>query len=106
MATRYSGNATIRIHFTEMDDYGVSISAGGRNVYRGTVGAPAVGFGPGVAYDSSEAFDETARAALSFAIAEAEENGAGDAIQPEPDAEGAGWAISRRRKYYPKDSTP
>lgn len=46
MATRYCGNA------------------------RGTIGAPASGFGPGVAYDSPAAYDTTARAALAFADAD------------------------------------
>lgn len=67
MAIRYSGNATIRLTYRDQGDYKVTIAVGGRNVWRGAVGAPASGFGEGIAYDGPEAYDATARAALAFA---------------------------------------
>lgn len=92
MATRYSGNATIRMVYQDSGDYACTVSVAGRNVWTGTVGAPAVGFGDGIAYDSPDAYDETARAALAFA----EDETGGDAIQPDW-AEGSGERIIRRK---------
>ena len=91
MAIRYSGNATIRVTYRDSGDYACSVSVAGRSVWSGTVGAPASGFGPGVAYDSPEAYDSTARAALAFA----EEDTGGDAIQPDWE-EGSGERQIRR----------
>lgn len=71
---RYSGRAVITLRFVERDEggdqfvYPYSVSVGGKSVARGTVSAPRSGFGRGVAYDSAKAFDESARAALSFAM--------------------------------------
>jgi hypothetical protein len=75
-AIRYIGNVSIRIEYTgnATDDYVCTLrgrtSDGGPTVTgkcKVTVRAPAAGFGPGIAYDSPEAFDSTARAALAFA---------------------------------------
>lgn len=92
MAIRYSGNATIRVVYRDSGDYACTVSVAGRNVWTGTVGAPAVGFGVGIAYDSPEAYDEAARAALAFA----EDDTGGDTIRPDC-AEGSGVCIFRRK---------
>ena len=72
MARRFSGNATIYLSYTDRGDYRVTIGVEGRDAWRGRVNPPAAGFGPGIAYDSSEAYDQTARAAIAFAEADRE----------------------------------
>lgn len=63
MARRYCGGILIRIHLEDSNgEYLCSLPG-----WQHYVGAPARGFGPGVAYDSPTAFDQTARAAISFA---------------------------------------
>jgi hypothetical protein len=66
MATRYSGEAVIRVAYTDAGDYRCTVSCGGHSETF-TVVAPAAGFGAGVAYDAPRAYDATARAALAFA---------------------------------------
>jgi hypothetical protein len=67
MATRYSGNATIRVVYLDHLTYQCRVSVDGRSVWHGWIGPPERGFGPGIAYDSPRAYDSTARAALAFA---------------------------------------
>ena len=71
MATRYSGNLRISVLFDDRGDYRAGVTDGKRR-WRGRVGAPAAGFGTGVAFDSPRAYDDVARAALSFADNETE----------------------------------
>lgn len=72
-ATRYCGKLRIVIAYRDdsrQDYYDCRVSvdrARGGKVLRFPVMPPAAGFGPGIAYDSSEAFDRTAAAAVSFA---------------------------------------
>ena len=80
MAKRYSGNATIRLTYDDSVQsingagfYRVTIAVAGRSVWSGIVNPAPAGFGPGIAYDSPLAYDDTARAALAFAVAEYEE---------------------------------
>ena len=91
MATRYSGDLKISVVYDDSrrdDVYRVSISRDGRNVWRGQIGPPASGFGPGIGYDSAQAYDRTAHAALSFAD---DEIGIGDAAEMTE----SGWRIRR-----------
>lgn len=71
MAVRYCGNARIRVLYRDEGDYRCSVSVEGVRLWRGFVSPPAAGYGPGISYDSPEAYDLTARAALAFAEHEA-----------------------------------
>lgn len=69
-AIRYCGDHVIRVDYMDNlpgDYYRCRISLDGTHLCAITVRAPASGFGPGVAYDSSEAFDSTTLAAIAFA---------------------------------------
>jgi hypothetical protein len=70
MAKRRSGNAVVRLRYDDIGNYETRVAVEGRNVWTGTLHPPMAGFGPGIAYDSPEAYDQTARAALAFAIDE------------------------------------
>lgn len=70
MATRYSGDLKINVTYRDRGDYACTIALHGINAWKGTVRPPAMGFGPGIAYDSPEAYDSVARAAVAFAIDE------------------------------------
>lgn len=71
MAKRYIGDAVVTIKYhdatsTRQDDYRGTVSAGGYSWrFDGLRAAPA-GFGPGIGYDSPEAYDEMAKSAVSF----------------------------------------
>lgn len=67
MATRYSGNLQVSVVYDDQNFYRTSVSRSGKLLWRGRVNPAPAGFGPGVAYDSPEAYDEVARTALSFA---------------------------------------
>jgi hypothetical protein len=95
MATRYSGNVTVRLKYTHE-------SPDGRSVYAGSVttkhsgkryswrfddlqsGVGGVSSGKGYAYasDSPEAYDEMARSALSFATYYTSMNRSDDEDEP------------------------
>lgn len=75
MAKRYSGDLQISVIYDDRDFYRVAVSRGGKLLWRGRVRPPAAGFGRGIAYDSPEAYDDTARAALSFMQNEFDEGG-------------------------------
>lgn len=63
MAKRYSGRATVTIRLTPRDEYIANVSVGGRNVYTLVTLPPP---GSRLAIDSPAAYDDVARAALSF----------------------------------------
>lgn len=70
MAKRYCGEVTIELYYRDDKpdpDYRarVSCTRGYRVI---VVKPPGVGYGDGVAYDSPEAYDRAAHAALSFAM--------------------------------------
>lgn len=67
MAKRYSGNLQISVVYDDHGHYRTSVSSGGKLLWRGTVNPAPAGFGPGVAYDSSQAYDEVASSAVAFA---------------------------------------
>jgi len=67
MAKRYSGDLQISVTYDDRNFYRTSVSRGGKLLWRGTVNPAPVGFGPGVAYDSPQAYDEVASSALAFA---------------------------------------
>ena len=93
MAERFSGDLKINVEYDDRGFYRTSVSREGRVLWRGRVRPPAAGFGRGVAYDSPEAYDETARAALSFAD---DEKQAGDSAE----TIGSGWKIRRVPRYW------
>jgi hypothetical protein len=99
MAKRYSGNLTITCTLRDQGDYRCTVTpttGRSKTVY---VGAPAVGFGPGVAYDSPKAYDESAHAAISFALDE------GLGGEPEYNESGSGYKLHRSPpSYYKKPS--
>lgn len=70
MAKRTIGNLTVsmRIDDSTGEHYFCRVSIKGtRTAWTGRVGAPRVGFGAGVAYDSTRAYDAIAQAAVAFA---------------------------------------
>ncbi len=67
MAKRYSGSLQINVTYDDRGHYRTSISSGGKLLWRGTVNPAPSGFGPGIAYDSPQAYDEVASSAISFA---------------------------------------
>lgn len=88
MAKRYSGDLQINVIWDERGFYRTSVSQGGKSLWRGTVGPVE----SGVAKDSSQAYDEVASAALSFADDEVRGIG-GDA---EANEDLSGWLIRRK----------
>jgi hypothetical protein len=67
MAKRYSGNLQISVIYDDRGHYRTAVSSGGKLLWRGTVRPAPAGFGPGVAYDSPQAYDKIAQSTLSFA---------------------------------------
>ena len=67
MAKRYSGDLQISVVYDDKNHYRTAVSRGGKLLWRGIVNPAPSGFGPGVAYDSSQAYDEVASSALAFA---------------------------------------
>jgi hypothetical protein len=66
MATRYIGDAVVDIEYQDNNEYSGTITAGGQTWKFDSLYPPAIGFGRGVGYDSSRAYDEMARSAVSF----------------------------------------
>ncbi len=96
MATRYSGNLTIRVLYKDQGHYKCSVTGPGVR-WSGLITPARGGFGAGVAYDSEKAYDEIAESALSFASAE---GGGGDFDTAEFDAHG--YKIRRVANYWKK----
>ena len=97
MATRYSGKLRISAVLDDRTgNYRVGVTDG-KHRWRGSVGAPASGFGAGVAYDSPRAFDQVASAALSFASDEA------DWVAEQAYMTDSGWHVGRseNEKWMP-----
>jgi hypothetical protein len=96
-AVRYSGSVRIELTYHDSDGcYDGKVVVGDR-AYGISVGPPAVGHGPGVAYDSPEAYDRAAHAALSFAAADLEWGGGCDLFTPAAEVDESGWVIRRYR---------
>lgn len=79
MATRYIGDAVVRIAYHDSGDYRGTVSAGGHAWRFSDLHAPKVGgaanrFG----YDSPEAYDEQAAAAVAFGSYYTSHNRGGD----------------------------
>lgn len=91
MAKRYSGSLQISVVYDDKNHYRTAVSRDGKLLWRGIVNPAPAGFGPGVAYDSSQAYDEVASSALAFADHEA--GGIGD--EAEYDEELTGFLIRR-----------
>ena len=97
MATRYSGKLRISAVLDDRTgNYRVGVTDG-KHRWRGSVGAPASGFGAGIGYDSPAAYDSVAHAALSFASDEA------DWVAEQAYMTDSGWHIGRseNEKWMP-----
>lgn len=94
MARRYSGQVTVECTYLDSNVYECRVSTPSETIDV-EVGPPAAGYGPGVAYDSPEAYDQVARAALSFADDEEPDAGVGDLAAY--DVEGSGWHVGRSK---------
>ena len=101
MALRYSGDLQIRVTYQDRGDYKASVTTlrGPSRRWSGYVSPAPAGFGRGVAYDSPQAYDEIAHAALSFAAYSDEDRRGGDWVTEEAayDPDGSGWHIGRSR---------
>ena len=96
-AVRYSGSVRIELTYQDSDgcyDGKVVVDS---HTYSVSVGPPASGYGPGVAYDSPEAYDRAAHAALSFAAADLEWGDGSDIFTPAAEVGANGWVIRRAR---------
>jgi hypothetical protein len=95
-AVRYSGWVRIELTYQDSDGcYDGKVVVDG-HTYSVSVGPPASGYGPGVAYDSPEAYDRAAHAALSFAAADLEWGDGSDIFTPAAEVAANGWVIRRR----------
>ncbi|HSX22528.1 MAG TPA: hypothetical protein VLE97_07130 [Gaiellaceae bacterium] len=100
MAKRYSGNLTINVVYDDKNFYRTSVSSEGKPLWSGTVNPAPVGFGPGVAYDSPQAYDEVAGSAIAFADDEV----SGVADEAEYDENLTGYLIRRKPPARPARS--
>lgn len=94
MAKRYSGDLQISLRYDDRNFYPVSISRGGKRLWRGSVRPAPAGFGRGVAYDSARAYDQIAESALAFA----DDERSGIADHAELDE--SGYKIRRVPRYW------
>jgi hypothetical protein len=95
-AVRYSGAVTIELTYHDSDRcYDGKVIADG-HTYSVAVYAPKVVHGVS-AYDSPEAHDQAARAALSFAAADVGWGEGHDIFSLAAESDGGGWVIRRRR---------
>ena len=96
-AVRYSGSVRIELTYQDSDGcYDGKVVVSG-HTYSVAVGPPASGYGPGIAYDSPEAYDRAAHAALSFAAADTEWGDGCDIFTPAAEVGEDGWVIRRCR---------
>lgn len=96
-AIRYCGSVRIELTYEDSDgcyDGKVVVDS---HTYSVSVGPRASGCGPGVAYDSPEAYDRAAHAALSFAAADIEWGEGCDIFTPAAELDANGWVIRRCR---------
>jgi hypothetical protein len=94
-AVRYSGAVTIKLTYEDSDHcYDGKVIVDG-HTYSVAVYAPKV-ISAGCAYDSPEAYDQAARAALSFAAADMEWGEGRDIFSPAAETDAYGWVIRRR----------
>ena len=91
MAKRYSGDLQISVIYDDKNHYRTAVSQGGKLLWRGIVKPAPAGFGPGIAYDSSQAYDEVASSALAFA----EDDVGGISDDAEYNEEMTGYLIRR-----------
>jgi hypothetical protein len=96
-AVRYGGSVRIELTYQDSDGcYDGKVVVGG-HTYSISVGPPASGYGPGIAYDSPEAYDRAAHAALSFAAADKEWGQGSDIFTASAEIRESGWVIRRAR---------
>jgi hypothetical protein len=103
MAKRYSGSLKITVTYDDHNFYRTSVSQGDKLLWKGTVRPAPAGFGPGVAYDSPQAYDEVASSALAFA--DNEIRGIGDEAEFKEDLTGYLIRRSPRSKGTSQHST-
>jgi hypothetical protein len=94
-AIRYGGSVRIELTYEDSDGcYDGKVVVDGLT-YSVSVGPPASGYGPGVAYDLPEAYDRAAHAALSFAAADTPWGEGCDIFTPAADLDANAWVIRR-----------
>jgi hypothetical protein len=94
-AVRYSGSVRIELSYDDSDGcYDGKVIVDG-HTYSVAVGPPASGYGSGLAYDSPEAYDRAAHAALSFAAADTKWGDGCDIFTPAAELDATGWVIRR-----------
>ena len=96
-AVRYSGSVRIELTYQDSDSCYDGKVVVDTHTYSVSVGPPAIGYGPGVAYDSPEAYDRAAHAALSFAAADTEWGEGCDIFTPAAELDANGLVIRRAR---------
>jgi len=74
MAKRYIGDAVITIAYRDQGDYAGTIRAGGYTWRFDNLWPSQSGFGPGIGYDSPEAYDQMAQSAVNFGSNPSEES--------------------------------
>jgi len=90
MAKRYSGDLTVQIVYHDDDTYRGYVKGPGGIYKFKDLRAPRIGLGAGVGYDSPKAYDQMARAAISFATYDKEDIG-----YPEYNADGTDAKVQR-----------
>jgi hypothetical protein len=95
-AVRYSGTVKIELRYDDSDGCYYAKVRVGHITYATPVGAPAIGHGPGIAFDSAEAFDRVAHAALSVPAADTVWGEGSDIFTPAAETNDSGWIIQRR----------
>lgn len=95
-AVRRSGAVTIELTYHESDRCSDGKVIVDGHTYSVAVYAPKVVRGVS-AYDSPEAYDQAARAALSFAAADLDWGEGHDIFSPAAESDAGGWVIRRRR---------
>jgi hypothetical protein len=98
-AVRYSGSVRIELSYGDSDGcYDGKVIVDG-HTYSVSVGPPAIGYGPGIAFDSADAYDRAAHAALSFAAADLDWGDGCDIFTPAADIGPNGWIIRRHASF-------
>lgn len=103
-AVRYSGSVTIELTYEDSDRcYDGKVIVDG-HTYSVSVYAPLTIHGD-CTYESPEAYDQAARAALSFAAADTKWGQGLDIFSPAAESDAEGWVIRRRWRRPGEDRT-
>lgn len=102
MARRYSGDVVVTCTYRDEGHYDCTVSTPSETVDV-QVMPPASGYGRGVAYDSPEAYDQVAHAALSFVADDHPDLDLPDLATDDPT--GTGWWVGRSKaEAFPSEA--